>query len=938
MKLSQRITGILLCGFMLVSSIPPVLSATEADISYVTVPAEPVEGAFNPSDINVDDYFEKYTREPGEVSEFGYREMVIYDENGNKVERKSAQTLTPRELAAMNATSTPSSFDAREIKNAAGASIISHVKDQGAAGTCWAQAATAAAETAYLRNNAVTDVDFADGHLAFFGNRTKNPDPTDPGYMDGYNAADPYNYGGNNYMSGSAFGRWSGPEFEEYAPDPDWDGPYHGYNYNQTNRFVAEQHIITNILLDGHNIATMKAYLQVYGCLAATYYSVKTAYRFGDYTTHYQDQFPQLNHEVLIVGWDDNIPQSAFVKRPPGPGAWLVKNSWGTDWGDAGYFWLSYYDVSLNNAWVMDFEPIDVVDNNYTYDPSWGECTMFLGVNGVASYNNTAVTANTFYAKGNELLKQVGIYTLNSRSRCTVKVYVDNPLNDPYSGRLVSAVTEDVAGEGYRTIRLKDEVVLTPGQRFTVILENTSLNSEPPMVASENTEYSVARPGQSFYLVRVSNSNYTWLENDGNFFIKAFTKDLDPVDKSALQAQYNTAVAYGYPEDNIYLMNAKAVLDDPNACKQDVQNAYNRLGHQNNYYGVQVSFDPVLPVDAPDPIITATANIIEIPDCTPEYEGWAFVGWSETGTAASTLYSPGKKYIVPGNVTLKGVWIRSDEDGRYPTGGNYAVYYNANGGKWEKWKTVQNAKSPTTYGLMKFAEAFIFPQDIRDLKREGYRLQTDTTDMTIPEFWTGDGKGNTTYGDPNANNGYEYVIYPNTYKSSVFMVNTDRVPYGENIFIYAAWDPIITYDMNDGSGITVQDFNYITSGNDYTILGMGDYTRYSSSCALNDRAVDGNNTLIKNRDRYSGLTRIPSSNDPIVAWNTKPDGTGTSYNVNGVYEITEPVTLYAIHESDNVHVHSYEEVTTPASCTEDGKIVYTCSCGDSYSEVIPAIG
>ncbi|MBQ3182710.1 MAG: InlB B-repeat-containing protein [Clostridia bacterium] len=929
MKLSQRIISIMICTLMLLSSIPTVLLANEADSYYSTAPVEPAESALDLANINVDDYIDKYYIKPGAISEYGYMEMETYDENGNKIEREmAAHSLNARELAAANATAAPSRYDSREVKNAAGASIITPVKDQGAAGSCWAQAATAAAETAYMRNNAVTDIDFADGHLAYFGNRTKNPDPTDPGYMDGYNAADPYNYGGNNYVSGAAFGRWSGPELEEYAPDPDWDGPYHGYAYNETNRFVSEQHMITNVHLDGHNIATMKAYLQIYGCLAITYYSVKTAYRFGEYTTHYQDQFPQLNHEVLVVGWDDTIPQSAFVKSPPGPGAWLVKNSWGTDWGDEGYFWLSYYDVSLNHAWVMDFEPTDVVDNNYTYDPSWAEGAMFLGLNGAIAFGNTVTTANTFYAKGNELLTQVGVYTLDARSRLTVKIYVDNPVNDPFKGRLVSAVTEEVSGEGYRTIRLKDHVVLTPGQRFTVVLENTSLTSDRPLAASEDVQFSKARSGQSYYLLRVSDTSYVWYENEGNFFIKAFTKDLDPQDKSALQAQYNTAVAYGYPEDNIYLTNAKAVLEDPDACKQDIQNAYNRLGHQNNYYGVKVSFDPVLDAEAPDPIVSATGNVIEIPDVTPEYDGWAFIGWSESGNAGTHIFTQGKKYIVPGEITLKAVWIRSDEDGLYPTGGNYAVYYNANGGKWEKWKTVQSIKSPTTHGLMRFASVFEFPQDIRSISREGYRLQTDRDDMTVPEFWTGNGKGATTYGDHDANNGYEYVIYPNAYKDSVFMVDTDRVPYGENIFVYAAWDPIVTYDLNNNTGIMVQDFNYITDGDGYTVLGPGDYTEYA----------DANGNLRKNKECYTGLASIPTGAEQTLAgWNTESDGSGMFYAIGEEYDVTEPLTLYAMW-GEAEHVHKYTATESPATCTEDGVITYTCKCGDSYTEVIPAIG
>jgi C1A family cysteine protease len=48
-------------------------------------------------------------------------------------------------------------------------------------------------------------------------------------------------------------------------------------------------------------------------------------------------------HMVLIVGWDDER------------GAWLVKNSWGVEWGQQGYGWIKYGSNNIGKwaAWVM---------------------------------------------------------------------------------------------------------------------------------------------------------------------------------------------------------------------------------------------------------------------------------------------------------------------------------------------------------------------------------------------------------------------------------------------------------------------------------------------------------------------------------------------------------------------------------------------------------
>ena len=53
-------------------------------------------------------------------------------------------------------------------------------------------------------------------------------------------------------------------------------------------------------------------------------------------------------HAVTIIGWDDNYSKNNFKSncRPQNDGAWLILNSWGTDWGNNGTAWVSYEDIS----------------------------------------------------------------------------------------------------------------------------------------------------------------------------------------------------------------------------------------------------------------------------------------------------------------------------------------------------------------------------------------------------------------------------------------------------------------------------------------------------------------------------------------------------------------------------------------------------------------
>lgn len=499
-------------------------------------------------------------------------DMIQYhyiDENGKQTDvLESASTTTAKHpLLSKKDSDIPDSYDLRSVN------AVTSVKDQGLTGCCWAFAAIKSLESNLILKglSSANNTDLSESHLAWYSLHTSKQ-TSDALYNEGVSISNSdnssaYQSGGSALLGIFALARWSGAVYESTAP---FSGNTLTAISNMGNKMSttdASLRYRRNYLLsdatcyDNASRDEIKKALMTNGAIDVSFYynenyeNVTGGKQVSYYQTRYtnEEAFDEANHSVTIIGWDDSYSKENFgTKNPPSSdGAWLIANSYGTSYGQDGYFWISYEEPSLTEFYSFQAAAASTYDNNYQYDAAgWGSAISSNDSTPLSAAN--IFTANSSYT---QLLKAVGIYTVTDNQPYTIKIYRNVTAGKPTSGTLVSTITGTQAYQGYHTVSLPNAISLTAGEKFSVVItyDRKDKNTGYIPIEGANASYDslnltyTSNVGESFLYTYVENANGTsgnwgWYDIQkygnqtvqNNVCIKAFTKNQSPAGSISL--------------------------------------------------------------------------------------------------------------------------------------------------------------------------------------------------------------------------------------------------------------------------------------------------------------------------------------------------------------------------------------------------------------------
>jgi len=334
------------------------------------------------------------------------------------------------------------------------------VRSQGNYSTCWAFASVTALESTLLPEERKV---FAADHMAI---------------MNSYNTA--ISDGGDYNISMAYLSAWQGPVLEK---DDKYDGV--------SGKYKVAKHVQEMQIIESKDYETIKSMVYKYGAVqSALYTSLINSSSVSNYYNKEKAAYCYIgenkpNHDIVIIGWDDNYPKENFTTDVEGNGAFICRNSWGKEFGKNGNFYVSYYDsnIGVHNIVYTKIENTNNYDNIYQTD-----LCGFVGKMGFKE-KNTAYFANVYKAKKNEAVKAVGFYATDNDTKYEVFVCPDYTGENSLTTGRTWVGSGNVKNKGFYTVNFGREIEVEEGKEFAVIVKATTPNStEPVAVEFANDE------------------------------------------------------------------------------------------------------------------------------------------------------------------------------------------------------------------------------------------------------------------------------------------------------------------------------------------------------------------------------------------------------------------------------------------------------------------
>lgn len=225
----------------------------------------------------------------------------------------------------------PRAFDWRDFNG------CSPIRNQGSCGSCWAFAGFGVMESNILIRDHVFVVDLAEQWLI---SCTSAGDCGGGGVPSVYRAllpeTDPDVVLDECGDSGAVLEQY----FPYVADDVPCECPYpHSYWIESWSYIVPQGHTPTR--------EQIKQTIIDHGPVSIMYSMSRALQAYTGGGFNYRGD-GKRTHVVVFVGWDDDYDNGQGLR-----GAWIMRNSWGTGWGEEGYGWMMYDVYNGNPAYVV---------------------------------------------------------------------------------------------------------------------------------------------------------------------------------------------------------------------------------------------------------------------------------------------------------------------------------------------------------------------------------------------------------------------------------------------------------------------------------------------------------------------------------------------------------------------------------------------------------